>query len=228
METNEKRWNFRKREVDYTLYLCTDRGALQNGTTLVAAVEAAILGGASLVQLREKECASRTFYEVARRVKEVTTKYRVPLIINDRLDIALAVDAEGVHLGQSDLPCRIAREILGPDKIIGVTAKTVDCARAAEADGADYLGTGAAFPTQSKFGAAVISHADIRAVCDAVDIPVVAIGGIAEENAKELKDTGIAGVCVISGILAQADVREAAKSIRAQVARWCAKERRAE
>lgn len=138
-----------KSKIDYTLYLCTDRG-LMSCETIEQSVEEGVKGGCTVIQLREKDCTSREFYELAVRVKKITDKYNVPLIINDRLDIAQAVDCAGVHLGQSDMPCAVARKILGDDKIIGISAATLEEAKKAQADGADYLGVGAMYATNTK------------------------------------------------------------------------------
>ena len=145
----------KKSEIDYTLYLCTDR-KLMSTNTLEESVEQAILGGCSLIQLREKQSSYREFFEMAKRIKAITDRYRVPLIINDRIDIALSVDAAGVHLGQEDIPAKEARRIMGEEKVIGVSARTVELARKAVEDGADYLGVGAMFATNTKGNAKVI------------------------------------------------------------------------
>jgi len=166
-----------KPEIDYSLYLVTDRG-LMTTPTLEEAVEQAIDGGCTLVQLREKNASSREFYRSAVSVKKVTDRRGVPLIINDRLDIALASGAAGVHLGQSDLPAAAARRVLGPDKIVGVSASTPAQAEAAQAAGADYLGVGAMFPTGTKTDADIISMEELKKIRAAVSIPIVAIGGI--------------------------------------------------
>ena len=163
-------------KIDYTLYLCTDSG-LMSSATVEESVERAVQGGCSVVQLREKEASSLELFRLAERVKRVTDKYGVPLIINDRLDICQAVDAAGVHLGQSDLPCAEARKILGADKIIGVSAATPEEAAKAQADGADYLGVGAVFPTTTKTNTRKVTPEIIRGIRRAVTIPFVVIGG---------------------------------------------------
>lgn len=196
--------------VDYTLYLCTERSYLKD-TTLEQAVEEAIAGGCSVVQLREKDCSSLEFYQLAKSLKTVTDRYQVPLIIDDRVDIALAVDAAGVHIGQSDLPANVVREILGADKIVGVTAKTIEQAEKAQADGASYLGVGAMYPTTTKKDAIGISLTDLEEIRRAVDIPVVAIGGVTADKVAELKPCGIDGVAVISAILNTKDRKAAAQ-----------------
>lgn len=200
-------------KVDYTLYLCTDSG-LMSCDTVEESVERAILGGVSVVQLREKTASSRELFELAKRVKSVTDKYSVPLIINDRLDICLAVDAAGVHLGQSDLPCTEARRILGSDKIIGVSAATPEEAAKAQKDGADYLGVGAVFATSTKTNTRSVTPETIRAIRSAVTIPFVVIGGVNAGNIGQLYGLGIDGAAVISAIISQQDITSAAKEMR--------------
>ncbi len=202
-----------KPEIDYSLYLVTDRG-LMTTPTLEEAVEQAIDGGCTLVQLREKNASSREFYRSAASVKKVTDRRGVPLIINDRLDIALASGAAGVHLGQSDLPAAAARRVLGPDKIIGVSASTPAQAEAAQAAGADYLGVGAMFPTGTKTDADIISMEELKKIRAAVSIPIVAIGGINLRTAPLFRGTGIDGFAVVSAILARKDIRAAARGLR--------------
>lgn len=200
--------------VDYTLYLCTDSG-LMSCDTVEASVERGILGGCSVVQLREKTASSLELFQLAGRVKQVTDKYNVPLIINDRLDICLAVGAAGVHLGQSDLPCREARRILGTDKLIGVSAATPEEAAKAQADGADYLGVGAVFPTSTKTNTRPVTADVIREIRGAVTIPFVVIGGVNSENITRLYGLGINGAAVISAVISQKDIVKAAKAMRA-------------
>ena len=202
-----------KPEIDYSLYLVTDRG-LMTTPTLEEAVEQAIDGGCTLVQLREKNASSREFYRSAVSVKKVTDRRGVPLIINDRLDIALASGAAGVHLGQSDLPAAAARRILGPDKIIGVSASTPAQAEAAQAAGADYLGVGAMFPTGTKTDADIVSMEELKKIRAAVSIPIVAIGGINLRTAPLFRGMGIDGFAVVSAILARKDIRAAARGLR--------------
>lgn len=200
--------------VDYTLYLCTDSG-LMSCNTVEESVELAILGGCSIVQLREKNASSLELFQLAKRVKQVTDKYSVPLIINDRLDICQAVDAAGVHLGQSDLPCREARRILGTDKLIGVSAALPEEAAKAQADGADYLGVGAVFTTSTKTNTRPVTPETIRAIRQAVTIPFVVIGGVNPQNITQLYGLGINGAAVISAVIAQPDITEAARVMRA-------------
>ncbi|GKU27471.1 thiamine phosphate synthase [Clostridium folliculivorans] len=202
-----------KNNIDYKLYLVTDRGILK-GRDITVAVEAAIKGGATLVQLREKDITTSDFYKVALKVKEVTSSYGVPLIINDRIDIALAVDAEGIHVGQSDMPCEIVRKIVGKDKIVGVSTSTIEEAKKAEKDGADYIGVGAVFPTISKDDAKSVSIELLKAIKESVTIPVVAIGGISSKNVALLKPANIEGVAVISDILGKDDITLAAKELK--------------
>lgn len=201
-------------KIDYTLYLCTDSG-LMSSATVEESVERAVQGGCSVVQLREKEASSLELFRLAERVKRVTDKYGVPLIINDRLDICQAVDAAGVHLGQSDLPCAEARNILGADKIIGVSAATPEEAAKAQADGADYLGVGAVFPTTTKTNTRKVTPEIIRGIRQAVTIPFVVIGGVNAENITRLYGLGIDGAAVISAVIAQPDITAAARKMRA-------------
>ena len=201
-----------KHNTDFTLYLVTDRRWLGE-KTLWDGVEEAIHGGATLVQLREKEISSKEYFELAQRVKEVTDRHGIPLIINDRIDIALAIDADGVHLGPEDLPVSIARKLLGDGKIIGASAATVAEALLCQAQGADYLGVGAMFPTATKRGTEKVGLDDLREIKSAVHIPIVAIGGIKAENAKPVMETGVDGVAVVSAIMDQEDIREAARQL---------------
>ena len=201
-----------RQNMDFTLYLVTDRRWLGE-RTLGDGVEEAILGGVTLVQLREKEISSKEYLELAQRVKEVTDRHDIPLIINDRIDIALAIDADGVHLGPDDLPVPLARKLLGGGKIIGSSAASVDEALLFQAQGADYLGVGAVFPTATKLGTEKVGLEDLRGIKSAVHIPVVAIGGINAENAKPVMETGVDGVAVVSAIMNQTDIREAARQL---------------
>ncbi|VXB13626.1 Thiamine-phosphate synthase [Enhydrobacter sp. AX1] len=208
--------------ADYRLYLVTDRNCLQQ-QTLEQAVEQAILGGVTLVQLREKAIASKAFYERALRIKAICHHYNVPLLINDRVDIALAVEADGVHIGQSDLPCGVVRQILGKDKIIGVSARTAQQAIQAQADGADYLGVGAMFATSTKQDAKTVSVETLNDIRQSVSIPIVAIGGInhttlpALQQALQAADTSIDGVAVVSAILGQKDVKLASEKLKEMI-----------
>lgn len=202
-----------KQGIDYTLYLVTDR-ELMSCSTIEESVSLAIEGGASVVQLREKNCSSREFYELALRVKKITEPRHVPLIINDRIDIALAAGADGVHLGQSDIPCREARKILGSDKLIGVSAALPEEAVKAQADGADYLGVGAVFSTHTKTNTRPVTSEIIKQIRAAVTIPFVVIGGINSENIRSLYGLGINGAAVVSAVVSQSDIIEAARIMR--------------
>lgn len=198
------------------LYAVTDRSWL-NGETLAAQVEKALRGGATLVQLREKELDPESFLAEAREIKELCHRFGVPLIINDNVAIAAAVDADGVHVGQSDREAGEARAELGPDKIIGVSVRTVEQAVRAQERGADYLGAGAVFPTGTKTDASGISMETLRDICRAVTIPVAAIGGIHEENIGLLAGSGISGIAVVSAIFAQPDIEQAAARLKEAV-----------
>lgn len=200
---------------DLLLYAVTDRSWL-GGHTLYQDVEAAIKGGATFIQLREKNLDEAHFLEEAKEIKELCKKYQVPFVINDNVDIALAMNADGVHVGQSDMEAGAVREKLGPDKIIGVSAQTVEQALLAEQKGADYLGVGAVFPTGSKDDAVEVSHETLKAICEAVKIPVIAIGGISTGNVMELSGSGICGIAVISAIFAKPDIEAAAKELKEQ------------
>ena len=191
----------------------TDRHWL-NGRTLYSQVEEALKGGATFIQLREKELDEEHFLEEAKEIKELCRRYQVPFVINDNVEIALAVDADGVHVGQSDMEAGDVRAKLGPDKMIGVSAQTVEQAVMAEQNGADYLGVGAVFPTGSKADALEVSHDTLKAICKAVKIPVIAIGGISKENILELSGSGVCGIAVISAIFAKDDIEEAARELR--------------
>jgi len=202
-----------KPSVDYTLYLVTDRD-LMSTPTLEEAVEQAIMGGVTLVQLREKHASSLEFYQTALRVKKITDSYNVPLIINDRVDVALAVDADGVHVGQSDLPAARVREILGPDKILGVSASSLKEALKAVEDGADYLGVGAMFATGTKTDADITTIEELKRIRQAVSVPIVVIGGINKQTLPLFAGTGIDGIAVVSAIIAAADVEKAARELK--------------
>ena len=200
------------------LYAVTDRSWL-GGRTLEEQVEEAIEGGVTFLQLREKTLDREAFFREALTIREICRKHGIPLIINDDWDIAKRADADGVHVGQSDLEAGKVRELLGPDKIIGVSAHSVEEALRAEERGADYLGVGAVFPTGTKKDAGALSRETLRAICDAVRIPVVAIGGITRDNVMELAGTGICGAAVVSGIFARENTRAAAEDMKAQIGR---------
>lgn len=199
---------------DLLLYAVTDRSWLDEGETLEEQVEKCLKGGVTCIQLREKHLSEEEFLEEARRMKVVCAKYHVPLLINDNVEIALAVDADGVHVGQSDMEAQDVRAKMGPDKIIGVTAKTVEQALLAEKHGADYLGSGAVFGTSTKEDASKMDHKVLKQICQAVNIPVVAIGGITEENVAELAGNGICGVAVVSAIFAKKDIEAATRELK--------------
>lgn len=201
-----------KSNIDYKLYLVTDRNILKN-TNICKAVEEAIKGGVTVVQIREKNIKTLEFYDVAKKIKKVTDKYNIPLIINDRIDIALAINSHGVHLGQDDMPCSVARKILGSDKIIGISASTLEEALKAEKDGADYIGVGAIFKTNTKKDADDVSIEQLKEIKNKVSIPVVAIGGIKSDNLTLLKETNIDGVAVISDILGKDDIYSSTKDL---------------
>lgn len=199
--------------IDYSLYLVTDRGILQ-GRDLFKSVEDAIKGGVTLVQLREKDISSLDFYNIAVKLKKLVNSFNVPLIINDRLDIALAVDADGLHIGQEDLPIEVARKLLGPGKILGYSASTIEEAVYGEKNGADYLGVGAVYATGSKSDAGEpIGIETLKKVKERVSIPIVGIGGIGISNMEEVKATGIEGVSLISAILGSQDIEGTSRNL---------------
>ncbi|MCD8089069.1 MAG: thiamine phosphate synthase [Clostridiales bacterium] len=198
---------------NFKLYAITDRRAL-GGRSLVSAVEEAVSGGAGIVQIREKGLSFEEFLEEASLVKKVTDKYGVPLIINDSTEVCLRIGASGVHIGQKDTDIITARRILGEKSIIGVSAKTVEQALYAEENGADYLGVGAAFSTGSKADASTIDHRVYGEITKAVNIPVVAIGGITAENMSSLEGSGIDGVAVISALFGKPDIKAAAEELK--------------
>nr|WP_106788876.1 thiamine phosphate synthase [Massilistercora timonensis] len=201
---------------DLLLYAVTDRRWL-GGRRLADQVEEALKGGVTFVQLREKDLDEERFLEEAREIKELCGRYQVPFVINDNVDIAQAVDADGVHVGQSDMEAGDVRARLGQDKIIGVSAQTVEQALLAESRGADYLGVGAVFATGSKADASEVDHETVKAICQAVHIPVIAIGGITRENVGALAGTGVCGAAVISAIFAQEDVEEETRKLKEAV-----------
>lgn len=198
------------------VYAVTDRSWL-HGESLYSQVQKALEGGATFIQLREKNLDQESFLQEAKEIKSLCKEYHVPFVINDNVEIALAMDADGVHVGQSDMEAMDVRQKLGKDKIIGVSAQTVEQALLAEKHGADYLGVGAVFPTSSKEDAAEIPKEVLQNICKAVSIPVVAIGGINKDNIKELKGSGIQGVAVISAIFAQKDITKATLELKEQV-----------
>ena len=187
------------------LYLVTNRYQ-DSLESFLEKVETACRSGVTIVQLREKNLTTNQYYQLAKQVKEITDAYQVPLIIDDRLDVCLAVDAAGLHIGDDELPVSVARQVLGPDKILGVTAKTVKRALEAEESGADYLGTGAIFPTTTKENAPITRISTLNDICQTVSIPVVAIGGLTSENIDQLIGTGIAGVAVVRDLMQAEDI----------------------
>lgn len=198
---------------DYSLYLVTDRLRMSTGT-LGEAVEQAIIGGCTMVQLREKEISSLDFYVLASKMKKITDRYDIPLIINDRIDIAMAVGAAGVHIGQNDIPADITRKVVGKDMLIGVSAGSVEEAVNAVNAGADYLGVGAMFPTRTKTDAGFVSMEELGKIRRAVDIPIVVIGGIRKENAMLFRPMGIDGLSVVSAVIAQPDIKKSAADLK--------------
>ena len=189
----------------FRLYLVTNRYQ-DSLESFLEKVETACRSGVTIIQLREKNLTTNQYYQLAKQVKEITDAYQVPLIIDDRLDICLAVDAAGLHIGDDELPVSVARQVLGPDKILGVTAKTVKRALEAEEGGADYLGTGAIFPTTTKENAPITLISTLKTICQTVSIPVVAIGGLTSENIDQLAATGIAGVAVVRDLMQAKDI----------------------
>ncbi len=195
------------------LYAVTDRRWLGQ-RTLVDAVRESLEGGVTFLQLREKELDEERFYEEAVQLQELARKYKVPFVVNDNVDIAVRMDADGVHVGQNDMEAGDVRALIGPDKILGVSAQTVEQAVLAEERGADYLGVGAVFSTGSKDDAVEVSFETLKAICEAVSIPVIAIGGITQENTAELAGSGICGIAVISAIFAKENIRKAAADLK--------------
>ena len=201
-----------KPAIDYSIYLVTDEACL-HGRQLLECVEEALAAGVTLVQYRAKDADGGVLYAEACRLKELCDKYNVPLIINDRLDIVLAVGAAGVHLGQDDLPCAVARRLLGEDYIIGVSAHNPAEAVQAVSEGADYLGCGAVFGTATKHDVAKLGLENLRAIRKAVAVPMVGIGGITADNYAEVLATGADGAAIVSGILAQDDIGAVVKKL---------------
>ena len=198
---------------DYSLYLVTDR-MLMSTKTLGEAVEQAVIGGCTMVQIREKEILSLDFYVLASEMKKITDRYGIPLIINDRIDIAMAVGAAGVHIGQKDIPADIARKVIGKDMLLGVSAVSAAEAVNAAKAGADYLGVGAMFPTATKPDAGFVSMEELGRIRKAVDIPIVVIGGISKENAMLFQPMGIDGLAVVSAVIAQPNIKKSAADLK--------------
>lgn len=197
------------------LYAVTDRHWL-NGATLISQVEAALKGGATFIQLREKNLDDKAFYQEALEIQKLCKEYKVPFVINDNVELAKKIGADGVHVGQSDMEALDVRKVLGDDKIIGVSAQTVEQAELAEKHGADYLGVGAVFPTGSKDDATEVSFETLQEICEHVHIPVIAIGGITRDNVVELSQSGICGIAVISAIFGQTDIEAATADLKKQ------------
>lgn len=202
-------------KFDPSLYFITDSTNYTEEEFLYR-VEQALEGGATLMQLREKDRSTREYLELAEKVHTIAKRYGVPLIIDDRVDVALAIDAEGVHVGASDMPVTIARKLMGKDKIVGATAKTVPWAKEAYEQGADYLGVGAIYPTTTKVKTVLTSTDTLRDICNAVPIPANAIGGLNKDNIDILKGIPIAGICVVSAIMKADDPKKAAKELKAR------------
>ena len=197
----------------FLLYAVTDRTWL-SGETLYDQVEKAIKGGVTFIQLREKKLDQESFLNEAIKIQKLCRKYNIPFVINDNVEIARKIDADGVHVGQSDMKAKNVRAIFGADKILGVSAQTVEQAILAEKEGADYLGVGAVFPTGSKADAEDVSLDTLKEICSAVNIPVVAIGGIGADNVSKLENSGISGIAVISAIFAAEDIESATKNLK--------------
>lgn len=194
------------------LYAVTDRTWLK-GRSLADAVEEALRAGVTFLQLREKDLDYASFLELSREIKGITDKYGIPYVINDKVEVAMAVGADGVHVGQDDMAPEDVRKIIGPDKILGVSAQTVGQALLAEKKGADYIGVGSIFPTSTKPDAETVSFDTLKAICEAVSIPVVAIGGINKDNAMRLSGSGIDGIAVVSAVFAREDIATAVREL---------------
>ena len=194
------------------LYAVTDRTWLKD-RSLPDVVEEAVRAGVTFLQLREKNLDYATFLQLAKEIKIITDKYRIPYVINDNVEVAMASGADGVHVGQKDMAAQDVRKIIGPDKILGVSVQTVEQAILAEKNGADYLGVGSAFPTSTKLDAETVSFVTLKEICEAVSIPVVAIGGINKDNVMKLAGTGIDGIAVVSAIFAQENITAAVKEL---------------
>lgn len=202
-----------KNKVNYSLYLVTNSNNKTNEEFLKI-IEEAILGGVTIVQIREKEIPTRDFYNLAIEVKKITDKYDIPLIVNDRIDVAISIKAEGVHIGQSDLPADVVRSIIGDEKILGVSAATIEKAKEAEKAGADYIGSGAIYPTKTK-ETSCITMDYLKKIVDNVNIPVIAIGGLDKNNIdKKLINTGIKGISIVSAIMNNDNPKIASKTLK--------------
>ena len=208
-----------KKEIDYSLCLVTDR-TLMSTATLDDAVAAAIKGGVTMIQLREKDIDASKMFEIALKIKPITDAGNVPLIINDRVDIALAINASGVHVGQSDIPASVVRKIIPSDMILGVSATNTEEAIQAEKDGADYIGVGAMFQTGTKTDAKVVSMEELEAIRKSVSIPIMLIGGIDEKNIEKFADKGVDGIAVVSAIISKPDIKNATEIIKNKLNKW--------
>lgn len=202
-----------KQQIDYRLYLVTDRDCLSNAS-LIETIIQAIEGGITFLQLREKNLSSHAFLEEAKAIQAITREKNIPLVINDRIDIALACQADGVHLGQDDLPLAVARQLLGADKIIGMSVQTLDQAILAEKQGADYLGVGAMFPTKTKPEALIVEQETLTKICQTVSLPIVLIGGINQQTIPLFQQEEVAGFAVVSGIMSVKETRSVTQSYR--------------
>ena len=202
------------KKIDYSLYLVTDRTCIKNQLSLKDAVEQAIKGGVSIVQLREKNISTLEFYNLSKEVQVITKKYNIPLIINDRLDIALAINADGLHIGQDDMPCNIARKILGKNKIIGVSASNYNEAINGEKDGADYLGVGSIYSTETKTNAILIDKNELKKIQENINIPFVLIGGMNKNTIPNFLNLKPAGYSIISAIMGANNIFEATKELK--------------
>lgn len=205
-----------RKDLDVTLYLVTD-STYHTEESLLHTVEEACKGGVTLVQLREKNTGGREYLDKAFKVKEITDRYHVPLIIDDRVDVVLACDAAGVHVGSSDIPVAVARKLMGPDKIVGATAKTVEAAMKAYEDGADYLGVGAIYPTTTKVVTILTKVSTLKDICEAVAIPAVAIGGLNAGNMDVLEGAGMSGMAVVSAIMKAEDPQKNARELKEKI-----------
>ncbi|MEE0059343.1 MAG: thiamine phosphate synthase [Acutalibacteraceae bacterium] len=201
------------RKFDTSLYFITDSSGFSEDEFLYR-VEQALMGGVTILQLREKEKTTREYIQLAKKVHNITKKYNVPLIIDDRVDVALAIDAEGVHVGQSDMPVNLARKLMGENKIVGATTKTVQQAKEAFEQGANYLGVGAIYPTTTKVKTVITSTDTLYEICNAVPVSVNAIGGLNSENVDILKSIPIAGICVVSAIMKADDPKKASEELK--------------
>ncbi|MBQ1992825.1 MAG: thiamine phosphate synthase [Clostridia bacterium] len=201
------------KKFDTSLYFITDSSGFSEEEFLYR-VEQSLMGGVTILQLREKDKTTREYIELAQKVHSITKKYNVPLIIDDRVDVALAIDAEGVHVGQSDMPVKLARKLMGENKIVGATTKTVEQAKEAFEQGADYLGVGAIYPTTTKVKTVLTSTDTLRDICNAVPVVVNAIGGLNKDNIDILKSIPVAGICVVSAIMKAENPKKATEELK--------------